>query len=357
MTPNEDRVCGSTGHDAWGCRKELAGMRGLPSPLLMAGARAGGGTYAFSPELGAAAPSMARRRAILPAVAVNHHREVHIVSKSAVAVKPITEGASTLENLRLLPEPQSMGPRHKPVPHWAVAEAVEGQLKERGMGTFVPRYVLSQEGQRLDATYDFSPDQQELGKARMLELREAMGNHIFVPKELQESAGAMLVMTHANDKSRALRIEAAIKVYICTNLAIGTVAGGNGMRKHTGDEPWETRIDHLLEKAFGNFQPFTSRIGQLQNAMLTDEQAGGLIVQVMRLPYQPVATSKFIDVVQTYFGHETADVAEPNRWSLHNAFTRVMRDTPLKRQVETSADLMRILSESLPLEPSFVDGN
>jgi len=279
------------------------------------------------------------------------------MTKSAVLSKPVLEGATTLDNLKLLPEPQVLGPRHKPVPHWAVAEALESQLKERGMEGFVPRYILSQEGQRLDATYDFSPDQQELGKERMLQLREAMGNHVFVPKELQETAGAMLVMTHANDKSRALRIEAAIKVYVCTNLAIGTIAGGNGKRKHTGDEPWETRIDHLLEKAFDNFVPFTSRIGQLQNAELTDEQAGGLIVQVMRLPYQPVATSKFIDVVETYFAHATPDVAEPSRWSLHNAFTRVMRDTPLKRQVETSADLLRILSESLPLEPSFVDGN
>lgn len=278
------------------------------------------------------------------------------MSKTATVATPVLEGLTTIANLKLLPEPESLGPRHKPVPHWAVAEALESQLQERGWSGFVPRYILSQEGQRLDATYDFSPDQQD-AKERMLELRAAMGNHVFVPKELQETVGSMLVMTHANDKSRALRIEAAYKVYICTNLAIGTIAAGNGKRKHTGDEPWETRIDALLTKAMDSFAPFGSLIGKMADSPLTDEQAKALIYDVFSLPYTPVAPNKFLEVGQTYFAHATSDVEGKNRWSLHNAFTRAMRETPLKRQVETSSDLVRLLAESLPIEPSFVNGN
>jgi len=78
------------------------------------------------------------------------------MTKAATVAKPVLEGPTTMENLKLLPEPKVLGPQHKPVPHWAVAEALEGQLKERGMSGFQTRYILSQEGQQAvvqDAIY------------------------------------------------------------------------------------------------------------------------------------------------------------------------------------------------------------
>ncbi len=155
-----------------------------------------------------------------------------------------------------------------------------------------------------------------------------------------------------------MRTWTALQVFVCTNLAIAPAYNGASRgRKHTGDEPWEQRIAILLEQAFEGFKPFGSAISAMQEATLEPDAAKALIYDIFSLPYTPVAPNKFLEVGKLYFDHATPDVSEPNRWSLHNAFTRAMRDTPLKRQVETSGELLRILTESLPLEPTFVDAN
>jgi len=262
-----------------------------------------------------------------------------------VKPEPILSGLTSLANLKLLAEPEVLGPQHKPVPHWAVAEAMEAELKAR-FGSFDAHYEVMHDGLRLDATYDLGF---EKGKQKMLALREQKGNHYMVPKELQADAGAVIVMTHANDKSRALRLRSALRVYICTNLAMaleGSVVTRG--RKHTGDESWESRINVLLDTAVAGFTPFGERIEAMRNAQLTDEQAKSFIYDVFAtMKWTPVAPNKFLEVGQTYFDHATPDVAEKNRWSLHNAFTRVMRETRLFRQVETSDNLLRLLSEDI----------
>jgi hypothetical protein len=354
MTDDPERRCCH-------CRRERKGLRLPPTEVLMAGARNGNGFYGVSSEHPEHAALNGHAYAILPGGVNQQIQEVQSVTQkkaTAAATKAIAvlEGPVNLAGLKLLPEPKSLGPRHKPVQHFEVVEALEAKLRERGLDDFQATYVLSKEGMRLDARYSLDPRARAAGEAKMKALRPQFAH--YIPKELQEVAGASLVMTHANDKSRALRIVTAMEVFICTNLAIAPSVNGAGKaRKHTGDEPWEERIALQLEQAFANFEPFGANIRAMQEATLTDEQAGGLIVQVMRLNYQPVATSSFMDVVDTYFAHATPDVAEPTRWSLHNAFTRVMRETPLKRQVETSSDLLRILTESLPIEPTFISGN
>lgn len=264
---------------------------------------------------------------------------------------------ATMEELRGLPAPESLGPRHRPVPHAMVVEALSKELTARGMTPTSTKWELSSDGMRLDGRIGFAEDKakQEAQREILVASRKETYTGIneaavqaLLPPELRGSFGMVLTLTHANDKSRALRIATAVEVYVCNNLAIGIRNGSTIVRKHTGDEAWEPRLEKLLERALSQFQhTMIEPIVAMQGARLTDVQAKALIYDALNLRWPPLAPSSFKEVGATYFAHASADVAGENRWALHNAFTQHMRDLPAKRQIETGAMLTELFTRDL----------
>lgn len=264
---------------------------------------------------------------------------------------------ATMEELRGLPAPESLGPRHRPVPHAMVVEALRKELTTRGLTPTSTKWELSSDGMRLDGRIGFAEDKgkKEAQRAILVASRKETYTGIneaavqaLLPPALRGSFGMVLTVTHANDKSRALRIASAVEVFVCNNLAVGIRNGASIVRKHTGDEPWEPRLQRLLERALAEFQhTMIEPIVAMQGATLSDQEAKALIYDALSLRWPPLAPSAFKEVGATYFAHATADVAEANRWSLHNAFTQHMKELPQKRQIETGTMLTELFTRDL----------
>lgn len=285
----------------------------------------------------------------------------------------IPSGIVTLDQLMALPEPQPLGNRHRPVPHHVLAAAVLAQLRERGYTDVSPTWELSFNGMQLDATLDlFDRAKYEAQRTALVESRAATYTGInaeavqaLLPEHLKGGHGVTLEISHANNRSRALRIVAGLRTFVCNNLAVDVTGGDGGdgfraRRKHTGDSTWDERLRHLFTGAFGAFEPFGKRIEAMQNASLTDAEAKAHLYDLMAVPYPLLPVSSIVDIGAIYLAHETEDVADANRWSLHNAVTRYMGDKQFgpRRLSEVGTQVTRLLSQDLmPVEAAPENAN
>lgn len=281
--------------------------------------------------------------------------------------RPVPNGIVTLDQLRGLPEPLALGSRHRPVPHSLIVEAVIGELSRRELPAGAMKWELTKEGARLDGRLClFKDDAKQAAQRQVLkESRaetytgiDAEAVQALLPDHLKGGFGATLVVSHANDRSQALRLGTAVEVFICNNLAVDTTGGEIIRRKHTGDEPWDARLATMIERALQGFGRFNRRIDAMRNERLTDERAKAMIYDAFTMQYPPLAPHQFVEVGKTYFAHQTEDVGGTTRWDLHNAFTRCMRELPQRRQIEGGQRLTDLLSgDLLPIEVTEVEPN
>ncbi len=264
-------------------------------------------------------------------------------------------GRVTLEELQALPVPQALSLRHRPVAHATVVELATAELAARGLPVSKMAWELSRDGARLDGRLEVLDEAREAAQREALvESRKATYTGIdgdavqaLLPDHLKGGHGAVVTVSHANDRTRSLRLNAAMAVFVCNNLAVGSAGGVNIIRRHTGDQPWEDRLVAMLDQALSGFAGFNQQVEAMRAARLTTSQAKELIYDAFTLQYAPLPPSDFLAVHETYFGHGTEDVGGETRWDLHNAFTRCMRELSERRQIERGSLLTELFTRDL----------
>lgn len=215
---------------------------------------------------------------------------------------------ATIDDLRALPAPVSLGPLHHPTPHATLVEAIQAEAERRGLNIARQAYALGAVGKALFAVFDF------LGAA---------GSNA--------ERGISLAIRNSTDQSLAIHGVAGSHVHICDNL---TLAGQTFAlkRKNTTGIDLADAVARGFDRFIKQTEELSLEIERMQSSMLTDEQAKAIAYAVFAGGLLPLRLLP--EVNENYFDakEEMTDCAPRSLWGLHNAFTRALRDvTPVRR--------------------------
>lgn len=223
------------------------------------------------------------------------HVDTNKVSREELAIIPTPGGTDTF----------------KPVAHIELVNSLEAILNHKGIQIVKEQFAIRSDGSKLFGTFDLS--------------LEGVG----------ESCAAMGFRT-ANDRSMKIQIVAGMRVFVCDNMALS----GDSVilsRKHTSG------LDLLPELmgAVGRYQTrylkFREEVIELQGLSLLDTEAKALIHDAFVKDVMPVRYLP--EVSGAYFNPPHPDFIPRTAWSLHNAFTEVMKDMGLNRRMEATQAL------------------
>ena len=140
---------------------------------------------------------------------------------------------TTLDALRLLPEPQPLGLRHHPVPHAVLVDALIGEVERRGYTTRRTQLALGANGAALFGILDLVPTQAGL----------------LVPHEERILS---LGFRNATDQSLAIQGVAGAHVMVCDNLTLSGETFAFKRKNTTGldlGDAIATGFDRFLQHA------------------------------------------------------------------------------------------------------------
>jgi len=222
----------------------------------------------------------------------------------------------TREKLAALPEPESLGPHHRPVRLGAVVDVLEAEVVGSGLEIGKQRFGLSGDGARLFG--------------------------VFV---MRQSAGLSyapsLGFRASTDESMALRGVAGANVFVCDNMAF---SGSEFVfsRKFTTWADIAAVIRRGLQRWLAHQATFAAEIAWLEAAQVTDSQAQAFFCEAIRRELLPAAT--VAKALRMWFEPEgMPDVAPRSRWGIHNAFTRALGPKSLAVQMGQGGELTRAL--------------
>lgn len=206
----------------------------------------------------------------------------------------------TRASLAALPAPEALGPRHRPIPHEELVDAIHAEADSRCLRIAKEEFALGHGGATLFAVFDFS--------------REMSAGE----------TGFALGLRSSQDQSLALRGAAGARVFVCDNLALaGSVFAFN--RKHTN------RLDlaQTIRTGFDRYEQDASHLQSHIERLRADEIGDGRAKDVIyeALAQRVIPMRLFHDIHAAYFqpSEVRPDCAPRTLWGLHNAFTRALK--------------------------------
>ncbi len=227
---------------------------------------------------------------------------------------------SRVELLTIAPPPATG--TWKPVAHADLIHAIDRQLLVRDITISHEQFAIQHEGARLFG---------------VLDLAYAATN---------EFAAAMGVRT-SNDKSMALEIAVGLRVTVCDNLLFsGDLIALR--RKHTSGFDLNADLSKAIDRYQTHLTILRDQVLELQGRGITDEAAKLLIFDAFRAQILPIRF--FPTVTQTYFepGESMTDVLTRTYWSLHNAFTRAIKQMAPGPAFAATAQLGKLFNLHAP---------
>ena len=216
----------------------------------------------------------------------------------------------SLQQLKALPIPISLGAQHNPVPHHLLIETLRVEAEERGYSVEREQYALGMNGSALFGIMDLMPAG-------------------VTANEAHEERGLSLGFRNSTNATLAIKVVAGTRVFVCDNLALSGDLIAVLRRNTKGLD-----LGEALKAGFDKFlQHATSldlQIMRLQATAITDLEAKARVFDIFAAKVVPVHL--FDDVELHYFRPEDTDCQPRTAWGLHNAFTRAM-----KKLVPTSA--------------------
>ena len=211
--------------------------------------------------------------------------------------------AVTYNQLATIPTPEAMGPRHKPVPHLALVDAMLREADNRGFNISKSEYAVAAGGAVLFGVLDLV--------SKGADLRG-------------ETMGLSLGFRSGNDQSMAIKVVAGQRVFVCDNLALsGDLVAM--VEKHTTGLVLVDEVKMGFDRYLQQTTVLVEQVKRLQVAGVTDERAKALIFDIFAAKVVP---SRLLDdVAEFYFQPSEArpDCQPRTMWGLHNAFTRAMK--------------------------------
>ena len=204
----------------------------------------------------------------------------------------------TRQQLLAIPAPPST-PTWRPIPHADLIDALDRQLRVRGIAITAEQFAVQREGARLFAVLDLS-------------------------LERTEEFCASIGIRTANDRSLALEVAVGLRVFVCDNL---TFAGDliALKRKHTIRFDLNADLSRAVDRYQAYLGALQQNIVRVRETSLSDPEAKALIVDAFRQEILPIRL--FRSVTGAYFdpGPDMMDVQPRTLFGIHNAFTRAVR--------------------------------
>jgi len=221
---------------------------------------------------------------------------------------------TTYGHLAALPEPQALGPMHKPVAHVRLIDAFRAEIAKRDMRIEREQFALSAKGQALFGVIDLKTDLAEATRCLSLGFRNSV------------------------DMSMGIQAVAGTTVFVCDNMALSGSMFALKRKNTTGLDLGDA-VAVGFDKFLQHGQVLEIEIARLQAEGITDGKAKQLIFDVFSSKIVPVRL--FDDVDAYYFRpNQTMEDCQPRTlWGLHNAFTRALRDLSPVRRFAATVDL------------------
>jgi len=245
---------------------------------------------------------------------------------------------TTRQDLAALPIPESMGTRHKPIPHIDFIEELDGVLKDAGLEVTTEKLGVTPNGMKLFGALTISP---------CLLQRSILNDH------RRAGQGFALAYRKANDQSMAIKLLAGLKIFVCDNMAMTASEDAICLgRKHTTGIDLRGELQKGIHTYIGKQQRFVTMMDRAREYKLEDEDAKLIIYDAFVNNVLP--GNRFPKVHRNYFEPEPEwkDISEFPRtlWALHNAFTRECRDQKPTRFFKATEAIGGILRSRITME-------
>lgn len=226
----------------------------------------------------------------------------------------------TFDELKALPVPEATRTHH-PVPHYRIVEALIETLGFRHISVVRQEYAARPDGSRmfgvLDLDYEFTGCRFSIG------------------------------IRNANDKSMRLALTVGYRVFVCDNLAFkGDFTPV--LAKHSKSFDLVDALSIGVDKMQRNFKPLETNILDWKGCPVSENEAKLIIYEAFvegKLDVSP----KLLKAVHNGYVHpEHEEFAEPNLWSLANAFTGAFKDLKPFDQYKAASKLHPFLNRYLP---------
>jgi hypothetical protein len=216
--------------------------------------------------------------------------------------------------LAAIPTPAGTG-TWKPVAHFDLVSSLIDDLGRRGIAVTREQYAtVGRDGARLFGVMDLRVD------------------GLDTP-DLATSLG----LRGANDRSMAIQVIAAARVFVCDNLAFSGSDGAVVLKKkHTSRLDLAQVVPPAIESYLEKAGAFRLDIERMQDFALTDDRAKGVIYEAFTRHHAVLPLRLLPAVHRFYFDDEKqrAKFEERSLWSLNNAFTEAvkgLREIPQQR--------------------------
>lgn len=231
----------------------------------------------------------------------------------------------TRAQLRNIPTPISMGPRHHPIPHIELIETLEARFKEKlNASVEMEEFAVRRNASTLFGVMTLNYAGTIRGGGRT-----------------GDDVAAAVGFRHANDMSLSIQLVAGMSVFVCDNMALrGDVILLR--EKHVHELSLADSIDIGIERFVKQYAKLEEETQLLRETRLTGIEAKSIIFDAFVL--DKVMPLHFIDRVYNEYFVPTKPEFEPRTgWSLHNAFTQVAKDMPLTTRIPAIQRLGRML--------------
>lgn len=262
----------------------------------------------------------------------------------------------TPEELRALPTPEPLGPKHMPVHHFDYYETQESVASELGFKLTQTQIVLNGDGTRMFGGAIVVPQARGLGAA----LRRIQS----------DDAGFALVWKSGNDGRLSITLAGGMCPFICSNLDLKADSIVL-KRKHTTGLRLDAELREGFERYVEGLVEFADVKAEAAQQRLTDEQAKLAIFDAFNDGM--LSPRWFPYVARNYFAPEQAAILretegddslalarlvkdcggeDPSAWAdcmprnrvgLHASFTRAIRTMPTEAKIRASQRVSRVL--------------
>ena len=215
--------------------------------------------------------------------------------------------------------PENAGNRWRGVSHRDYAEAIMGDLNDRGVEVTSDRWATLQKGQVLIGSLDVVPP-----------------NIDGIPGQKFSTA-----VTHSNNMTRSMWMTVGTTVMICDN---GVVTGEYVLRrKHTIRMDLGLEIHNALDRAMVKFGDTSRVVNQLRDTKMSKLAVDHSFMEVGRRG--SLAWSQVGKAVKEYENPEHPEFLEfkGRAWGVYQAVNHVVKERSPLSQMESLRDLTKLL--------------
>lgn len=213
--------------------------------------------------------------------------------------------------LATLPNPKSLGNRHYPLHHKTFTDLVLNKTRSLN-------YTIEEARFGLD-------DSQNLFGYIKIDKANDSANGVF--KHVIGIRNSICQQFRAG-------LVAGTSVMVCDNLAFfGDIATGHKNTAHIKDT-LPSRIDGMMSEIQNNWKAQAKKYNNYANTKLSDSDAGKILWDAIDI--NAISGSKSAKVINEYKTPRHEDFEDRNAWSLFNAFTEILKESPTMLQQRTS---------------------